>query len=472
MIMHANALKRLFSRPTAITQVFAGICVALLGVCVMFGWHTGNRVLMQVSPSLVPMVYNSALCLLFCGAALLVGALRFRLASFVLGALIFTMGVLTLIEYATGVSLGIDELAMPYYLDDELPFPGRMALSTALCFAFAGAAFFLANTANARVLKKWTEHRFVFAGVLGAFVFAMGTVALTGYLMNMPTAYGWRGFSRMAAHGAISFLLVGAGLVAAAWERGRNARVRAPRWLPLLIGLAALTVTFNLYLALSAQERNYIARTIDDHAAEMERATEVEIREHVLALERMAERWQRGAGTTFDEWRADASRYVSDFEGYKAIEWVDATYRIRWIEPLNGNEAALNRNLAADPAQLRSLEAARGLLSAQVSRSFEYRQDGRRGMLLYVALTRDEQFDGYMVGAVRFEQLLNAILPEDIRNDYAISIFDGDREIYRNDERTNDFRGENEWQRERVINLSGVEWRARESRRARTRSPN
>jgi hypothetical protein len=43
----------------------------LLGLVVLFGWHTGNRTLVQVLPQFVPMQYNTALGFVFCGAALL-----------------------------------------------------------------------------------------------------------------------------------------------------------------------------------------------------------------------------------------------------------------------------------------------------------------------------------------------------------------------------------------------------------------
>lgn len=54
MTLNLNAIKRLFSRPTGLVQTLTGMCIALLGLCVMLGWHTGNRMLMQVRPSLVP----------------------------------------------------------------------------------------------------------------------------------------------------------------------------------------------------------------------------------------------------------------------------------------------------------------------------------------------------------------------------------------------------------------------------------
>lgn len=43
----------------------------LLGLAVLFGWHAGNRALVQVLPGFVPMQYNTALGFVFCGSGLL-----------------------------------------------------------------------------------------------------------------------------------------------------------------------------------------------------------------------------------------------------------------------------------------------------------------------------------------------------------------------------------------------------------------
>ena len=53
------------------TSVVLAAGTLLLGLVVLFGWHTGNRTLVQVLPQFVPMQYNTALGFVFAGAALL-----------------------------------------------------------------------------------------------------------------------------------------------------------------------------------------------------------------------------------------------------------------------------------------------------------------------------------------------------------------------------------------------------------------
>ena len=63
-----------------------GIATVALGLVVIFGWHLGNRTLIQVLPQFVPIQYNTALGFVFSG--------------------------LSPVEYVGDVSLGIDQVFM------------------------------------------------------------------------------------------------------------------------------------------------------------------------------------------------------------------------------------------------------------------------------------------------------------------------------------------------------------------------
>ena len=59
----------------------AGGLSAALGIVVLVGWHIRNETLLQLHPTLVAMVYNTALSFLLCGAGLLaIASHRPRLA--------------------------------------------------------------------------------------------------------------------------------------------------------------------------------------------------------------------------------------------------------------------------------------------------------------------------------------------------------------------------------------------------------
>ena len=84
--------------------------VALIGLCVIVGWHFHLRSLVQIIPSTIPMQYNTALCfiLLAVSAGLMITQRIPRLLPALGSSLVALMGGLVIFQYMTGILLGID----------------------------------------------------------------------------------------------------------------------------------------------------------------------------------------------------------------------------------------------------------------------------------------------------------------------------------------------------------------------------
>ena len=151
-------------------SLLCGTMLILLGGFVLFAWATNNMALIQIRPTLVPMSINAALGFVFSGLGLiLLNVLRAREAKVV--------GVLPLILGGLAVATFIVpwELFGPSFL---------MSPNAALCFSMSGIAF-LAVT-NSRLSSKGT----LISGVLGAFIFAFGSVALFAHLIDLSPTLG------------------------------------------------------------------------------------------------------------------------------------------------------------------------------------------------------------------------------------------------------------------------------------------
>jgi len=232
----------------------AGFACLLLGAVVLLGWYLHEPALIQVNPAFVPMQYNTALGFALGGLALLFLVMACNRAAVVLGSLVFLVGILTLVQYIFGVDLHIDQLLMTHYIDVETSHPGRMAPNTALCFSLTGLAVFL-SLSHQRSTGATSR-----VAVVGALIIGLGIVALAGYFVGVKSAYGWGHMTRMAIHTAAGFVTLGIGFVALAWgwDKQRYPERRFPGWIPVVITITGLTITFALWQAMLVREQSMI----------------------------------------------------------------------------------------------------------------------------------------------------------------------------------------------------------------------
>ncbi len=208
----------------------------------MVGWHLRLPALIQIHPDLVPMQYNTAMGFLLSGIGLLLASGNYWRGTLVFGSAVGLIGGLTLAQLILGVDLGLDQMFMQHYITVATSQPGRMAPNTALCFALAGVALLIAG------LERCGRRRWQAVSLLCALMVGLGFVALIGYLLDIPTAYGWGNLTRMAVHTALGFMVLGGGLMALSWQSEMAER----DWRPWGIGVITATITITLWQALHA----------------------------------------------------------------------------------------------------------------------------------------------------------------------------------------------------------------------------
>ncbi|UCC57128.1 MAG: CHASE domain-containing protein, partial [Gammaproteobacteria bacterium] len=232
-----------------------GFLSLVLGTIVLLGWYLHEPALIQVNPAFVPMQYNTALGFALGGLALLGLAWSWPRFGGITAVIVLMIGVLTLLEYSFGVDLHIDQLFMEHYIDLKTSNPGRMAPNTALCFSLTGLTVLLTILFRDRPrITAWTA-------TLGVLIISLGVTALAGYMIGVEGAYGWGHMTRMAIHTAAGFIILGSGFIAHAWSRNRlmSPGESLPHWVPQVIGITGLTITFAMWQALSTQEQRMVS---------------------------------------------------------------------------------------------------------------------------------------------------------------------------------------------------------------------
>lgn len=401
------------------------ILVILLGVLGMVGWYTHSTLLIQLQAHLTPMQYNTALGFSLCGIGLLALVYhRSRLAMFC-GGLVTIFSLLTLMQYLFGADFGIDRFLFEPDITTKTAFPGRMAPSTALAHLLSG--LFLLIMAGG----CWPRICILVARAFGISVLALGVGHLLGYAIGGETPYGWSHSTYMAVNTSAGFVLLGIGHLAFLWrllikqESGIKAHNMA---LESGIGLAVLVII--LWQSLIAQERLQAIHFIESQADNLVVKIQNSMRQQILAIGRMARRWENQGGTPHALWSADAIHYLQHNKGLEAIMWVDPSTHVSWIEPMSGNETTRNLYPALESRSTRALETARLKHAVVATRNIELHPGGK-AIIVYYPLYIDGRFDGYIGGVFRIAKLFKSILNNLAGKDFAIEVFDGNEEIYR-----------------------------------------
>lgn len=145
--------------------------------------------------------FNSALALLFAGSAMVTSRKMPRLSQCT-SIIVFLFGSLTLIDYIFNINFGLGHNLS--YIPTK-----RMAPNTALFITVMGITLFL-NGRLSSISYNPTLNIIIFA--LSLFIAAAGLIALGGYFLHFPPAYGWGEWSQMSLYAAFEIALIGMGL--------------------------------------------------------------------------------------------------------------------------------------------------------------------------------------------------------------------------------------------------------------------
>lgn len=213
--------------------IIISLCtIILIGLCVILGWHIQSGILVRIIPNAISMQYNTALCfiILALSAATLVLPKLPKISGITGGILVTLLGITVIFQYTTGIQLGIDTFFF-YPWDQTLSSsPGRMALTTAICFVIAGASLCLL------IINTRTLIVFVLAHT---FPVSFGITSLLGYFFGITYVLPFHLGSQMAVHTAFAFTIYGVAMLFYAWQYIPQTQEDLPKWIP---GIAVIMV--------------------------------------------------------------------------------------------------------------------------------------------------------------------------------------------------------------------------------------
>jgi hypothetical protein len=242
--------------------------VLIISLAVLAGWWLDIALLRSLLHGGASMQPHTAVALALAALSLLLGsgpsagAVELYVAR-AAALVVVAMGLVTLLQYVAGMPLGIDELL---FRDDPAPlwrpYPGRMAVLSAVSLVLAGCALLIIDWAPPRLPFRPAEP-------CALLILLLGSVDILEYLLGASESLPGQPHTRMALHTAGAFLLLGAGILAARPRSGMLRRriheesgstLERRIWLALLLCLVAITVAVT---ASVIAMRDFTARAVD-----------------------------------------------------------------------------------------------------------------------------------------------------------------------------------------------------------------
>ena len=186
---------------------------------------------------------------------------------------------------------------------------------------------------------------------------------------------------------------------------------------PIFIFLILASFSFGAYHYELVRETASLKNMMTRDAAGISYSLEIQLKERLSALQRMAARWSAANGTPKKIWEIDAKNYIGTLLGLKTLEWIDSTYHVRWIMPFQEND--INKWFDIRHAVTDEETIKRNALI--VTPPFILPQ-GYAGFLSLYPVKAHGLFDGFLVGIFDIKKFFTEALSYYSHQDYILSL--------------------------------------------------
>lgn len=231
-----------------------GILCILIGLFTMVMWKIHRVDLLVYMGS--TMFFNTALCFVVSGTALLFLETRFSSVARILGIIVVLFSIAVISQDIFHINLGIDELFEDFYYPLLGTIPGRMAVQTSVNFILSGLAIIVLAD------KKLTRLKILFGLILSSLVLVISLMAIFGYFLHLTQSYGWQIINPIAINTAITFLFLGSGLILYAIWKSIHTRIPIADYVHYTIFISIVFWAILLYQALISQTHHIFPEII------------------------------------------------------------------------------------------------------------------------------------------------------------------------------------------------------------------
>lgn len=226
------------------------------------------------------------------------------------------------------------------------------------------------------------------------------------------------------------------------------------RWLAILLGLGCFAGAIVIWRMLAQAERENIGRAIEQKTSSAAYSIQDRMEARVLALLRMAGRWEKG--WNMRGWSNDALLYIRHYPGYRAILMIDQSFMVRGSVSLDKGDFGTALDLRGEERFYGALLAAKSTGTVIVSRAMTL-EGGRSAFAVVVPVFGRGGFDGFISGVFDVKGTFDSVLERERGGGYSIALYDGDEGLYR----MGGYPENAQWTREADLPFHSVSWKVR-----------
>lgn len=398
----------------------------MLGLGVAAAWMFNLTALIRpLADGRPAMQFFTALGFAIAGTSLVTYSLGHRIPTRICAFLVALFGLLLVWEHLLGSVLDYDAiLSFLPRVDGISATPPT--LPTSIGFAACGLALVLLVSGIVAPLRRpliW---------IFSAFAFASALMALGGYSTDLAETPAWTAFSGMSIHIALGMIILSVGILAL--QSAEFPAIDDP-WLPLPAGVVVTTISIILWQALMIDQNRVTEATRSILGDQLVASVRERITPPLQALSRLSVRWKIRGGTPRAEWEADVNSYFQDelpFQTklFQSIAWLDVKAQLQGIASRD-NFIAPNWQDSPEASEsvTEALDQARSTRKPTFSSTLTF-SDGSRGLIASFPLFVDSGFDGWIVAAFRYENLMAAFISEPFLAECTVTIFEGNERIF------------------------------------------
>lgn len=230
-------------------------------------------------------------------------------------------------------------------------------------------------------------------------------------------------------------------------------------WYSVIAGIFAACLIAFVVSYIEAQERAYIDRMTQSTADGIKIILEEDIHRRMVSLADFAKLSEVSNNMSDNQWNLLSKALYYSKQGYHSIGWVDNSFHVRRITPIEGNKTSIDFDLASQPiallAELKSQERNSAVITVPLDST-----SGNLGLGIYIPVltttSTSEKVEGFLVSVLLFDPYIKSVLPTYILAEHKLTLFINKQKVY--SDQINSLPTSNEWSMQTSFEILGQRW--------------